>query len=470
MSVSENAIVTTLEELLDSLSGHTPDSLHALTLVESILQQEPCAEELQAAGESAAELVQELLLPLLTKDNAKLEKVKVLQASWCSATFAHDQRTPEKRAEQEAILEEMKGWVVDNAVPDPTSKTSPTNQAEETPLGLPRALFDRLTTALQLMGESEASLQTSINRWQDAKERPWKEVETVLHQINTAGHKAADAPWLRQKRMLYDALLLPIADTCEVAIGHLGRRRAETSQLLEELRQPGNQPNTHRLHGLLHTQVTTLHKEASSLKRQQDESRIKAEQLKDRLDQLGEALTQARTEHFQDPVTGIPDRFAFTAHLKRHLERAVHLGEVFALLLFHIHDFQHLIETLDGTAGAHQGSVGGRLVEALLKEIGQHVPEEAFLARLSVERFVILLPKCTEEEGKVVGTTIGNALENNKFSIDGQEHVISAYFGCAAYQPGMNAVKMLEITDRLAASAHAEKHTPRKEAQQVRTG
>ena len=473
MNVSEHSTVSALEEVLDLLRGEEPDNLLALQRVESILQQKPCAKEVQMAGIATADIIETLLLPVLSQDKTRLNRAKTLQESLRGKDLAESEElkngdlAKKMQAQQEEILKEMNHWVIDCSAPNPIPAKAPTTkqadgESNPTAMALPRTLFARMTHALRLICESEEQLGETVAAWQKEADPPWEEVVTVLSQVQSAGHKAAEAPWMRQRRVLYNELL-QLVRACERGVTSPGTNEEVVTQPRQEINKPGNRLEAHRLQKLLYTQASELHTEARSLKRQQDESRERAEQLKTRLDELELALTQARNEQFLDPVTGIPDRFAFTAHLQRYLERGIHLKEVFSLILFHFHDLQQLLDTLDTQVGMSK-----RLVTALADEMRRRIPGDAFLARLSPERFVILLPKHTDGESEQVGTTIAGSLEDTRFRLDDKEVTVEVHCGYATYQPGMDATQMLEITDRLAASAHAQKKESQQEAQQLR--
>ena len=465
MSRSDYSTVTTLEEMLDLLKGENPDPEQALKRLESILQHQPCAKEYQAANIATADIIDQLLLPVLNRDPARLQQTKTLQDY-----LRRDDLTEENQKEQNVILKSMEDWVIDCTVPDilvadTPSKKQP-NPADPTTeaAALPRTLFARLTAVLRLMCESEEQLGISIAAWQEAIIPPWETVATVLHDIQVTGHKAAEVPWMRQRRAFYDALL-HVAHACENAIIHTNRQNKEITSLIQEMGKQGSRVEAHRIHGLLYTRVSELQQESRHIKRRQTESRERAEQLKARLDQLEMELTRARSEQFLDPVTGIPDRFAFSAHLQRFLERGIHLKEVFSLVLFHFYGLQQQLDALDTSPEA---GVGKRLVTTLATEIRRHIPGESFLARLSTERFVILLPKYAEDDGAQMATTIASVLEDTRFQLDDKEVLVEVHTGCAAYRSGMDAAEIMEITNRLVASAQANKEGERQEARQVR--
>ncbi|MBF0165508.1 MAG: GGDEF domain-containing protein [Magnetococcales bacterium] len=192
-----------------------------------------------------------------------------------------------------------------------------------------------------------------------------------------------------------------------------------------------------------------LRQRARTLAARIEESRDTAERLRTRLRQLEEALTQARSDGFLDPVTGLPDRFAFSAQLRRHLERSVHLREPFALALVHVRNLTVLVGELGREGEA-------RLVDGLVGEIRPHLREEEYLARLSVERFVILFPRSDENRAEIAARELERMLSRTQFALEERMIHLEAYCGSVALGPEMSGREMLEMTERVAAAARSE--------------
>lgn len=449
---TETSTVEALEKLLDLLNERYPDPLLALEQVEWILQQELCSKEVQTAGAVAATIVELLILPALHRDPDRLKQAMTLQAHFLSA---HSE--PEIETQDEdwltASIQAIQGGMPTYIPPQATDS-------------LPRSLFARMTAVLRLIGESEPDVLKSVASWQSGTEATWERVAPFLEQIQAKGHKAAMPPSQRELRALYEALL-QISQGYTETLTHLGHTDPALSQPSKEARQFDSQVGKRHFQTLLHSQVMALQKEARSLKAQQEAGRGQAEQLKSRVEQLETSLAQARREQFLDPVTGIPDRFAFMAHLHRHLDRALHLGETFSLLLFHFYELQPLIDGLDKTNKRLQENPEKRLLTAIIQEMRPHLPESAFLARLSGERMVVLLPKLSVSRGEQMGGVIGQALEEVTFQLDDATVLLQVSFGCAAFQSGMNVTQMLETTDRLAAAAHSWREEGQMSARRV---
>ncbi|MBF0162083.1 MAG: GGDEF domain-containing protein [Magnetococcales bacterium] len=443
-----------LEKLLDLLNGNPADPQGALAQVEQMLEDAACAREIQEAGATAAALVEHLLLPALRQDPPRLERARAVQDYLIRETNRQMAVADSGAAEpiEEDFLEKSLLFLSEGM---PVHGTPP--RTEDL---LPQSLAARLAAALHLVGESETALRAQVTEWQNEEVVDWTLGGQILEQIRTAGHKAATPPWQRHRRAVYD-ILLRIAQSYGETLVRLGRKEPKLAQLLDAVRQfalVGSKVRAEgrRFHGLLHAQGMELQKEARSLRARQEEGRRRAEQFKQRVDQLEAALARTRREQFLDPMTGVPDRYAFMAHLHRHLDRALHLGETFSLLLFHFYELQQRLDGLGQGGGPLQNHAEQRLLLAMIQEMRPYLPESAFLARLSTERMVVLLPKYDVQEVERMGVVVGRILEGVSFVVDGQEVLVQASFGCAAFQAGMDIAQMLETTDRLAAAAHSD--------------
>lgn len=422
-----------LEDLLDLLKSqmnavgaHAPNTNQALQRVEEILARSPCSEECQSATEVAGAVLNQLVLPALKMDPDKFQHVQRMEEN---LLLGH---LPEEKD-----FCEVGGWMASLSEDEPD------------PESLPKSLFGRLMTLLSFLGESEPMVQSSLEKWRiESNSIPWQEAQSLLQQICSIGKKSAPPMWSRQRRVYYKTLL-DIAVTYGGAIAGWGRQDKELSQLLLDIQKKGGRVEQRQLHDLLSKQSATLQKHARSLRAEMAESKHQAERLKEKLDQLESELNKVRSEQFMDPNTGLPDRFAFTAHLKRCLERADLFGEFFAVVLFHFYDFLPLLDRL-GREGEN------RLLAALTSEMRRHLPDESFLARLSEERLVVLFPFSVATLAEKIGTDIHNDLLQTQFRLDEEMIDLDVHFGSVTFESGMDVLETLEKSDRLAALARSE--------------
>ena len=426
---------TLLEALLVLLDEDgPPDVVAARNAVDEHLDQDPCVLEKKAAIGVTTAILNQLVQPALSGDQKKADRV--------AAMVKQIEKKPSAEAGWEKDLKDASAWMSALAV-----------DKKGNPSGIPPAFSSRLLMALRLFGESEPWILQQVETWERSSlERlPWNAVEALLVRIADWEKKPAPPIWRRQRRRFHEAMIT-IADGCATLLDRMDRdganNRGEGGGLPPDLRSKEGLANPLRLRQVLQQQGSALKHHSRSLAARMAENRANAERLRKRLDQLENALSEARTSQFIDPATGLPDRSAFAAHLKRHLERAVHLGEMFSLALFHLDDFQTTINVLEAEGES-------RLLKALIAEMQALLPPEAFLARLSEERLVILFPKWAEKKVAKVAGSIAGRLADTRFQVDQTEVVVAPFFGTAAFQPGMSAARMLAQTDRLTAAARS---------------
>jgi diguanylate cyclase (GGDEF)-like protein/PAS domain S-box-containing protein len=117
-----------------------------------------------------------------------------------------------------------------------------------------------------------------------------------------------------------------------------------------------------------------------------------------------ETAEQLRRASEEDPLTGLPNRRSFQAHLQAATFRAMRSGSAVGLLLLDLDHFKHVNDTLGHAAGDH-----------LLKTFADRVRGSArptdFVARLGGDEFAVVLENVSGAEDLLaVGSRIGERL------------------------------------------------------------
>ncbi|MBF0127143.1 MAG: diguanylate cyclase [Magnetococcales bacterium] len=415
-----------LERLLVLLSTQPPHLATACKQLDDLLKKPSCVAETDIARKTAVRLLERLAAPALENDPEMRVVAEELRERLLTAGTLAGARIP---------LEKAAAWL------------SASQTGERAGEGIPVLLSERLLTVLRLYGESDAALAEEADRLLNGERRPnpWPGIDILLRDITAQSATSASSHRVLEGQALGIALrngLRALQATqpppsAPAEQNDQGEGPEEEARLLRAL-------TSHlRLRG------KALRQRARSLAGRVADSKELAERLRGRLRQLEEALSQARTDGFLDPVTGLPDRFAFTAQLKRHLERAVHLQESFSLALMHFHDFAPTVAAL-----GREGEV--RLVEGMVQEIRRHLREEEYLARLSVERFVILFPRSDANRAENAARELEQMLVQTQFALDDRMIHLEAYCGTVALGPQMSGQEMLEMTERVAAASRRE--------------
>lgn len=402
-----------LERVLVLLAAHPPHLPTARQQLDDLIARPPCGDETEAARRAVVRLWDRLVMPVL----AGHPESRILAEG-----LRERLKESGSLAGARGSLDKLAGWIV-----RPPAVVAGRD-------ALPSTLSGRLLTALRLYGEAlpEVGGVASALLEQNSGDPPWAEIEQLLQQVAARTEPPPPTPLdLEQERLRQQV---------QAGLERLNTIRA----VAEESDDPAD------LAACLRQRGREAKQRARSLAGRIADSQEMAERLKKRLRQLEEAVGQARIEGFMDPVTGLPDRFAFAAQLRRHLERAMHLREPFSLALLQLDELAPLAKRL-----GHEGEA--RLMDGLVGQIRRYLRDEEYLARLSVERLVMLFPRADQSRAEVAVREITGMLAQTRFLVD--EHGIDLYAHCGtvALGPEMSGQEMLELTDRLAAEARRER-------------
>ncbi|GAB0056578.1 hypothetical protein SIID45300_00886 [Candidatus Magnetaquicoccaceae bacterium FCR-1] len=403
-----------LERVLVLLGAKPPHLATARKQLDDLIALPPCSEESSGARKAVVHLFDRLALPVLEGHPETRLVAEGLRERLNQSGSLSGAKSP---------LEKAAGWIL---------RPPPLDESRE---ALPATLSGRLLTALRLHGEALAEVAGEANRLADrpAVADPWPEIELLLRRVAANREPFPPTPLARERKGLRQEIVQGLEALRAVHPSHTEEPEGQQSDLAALLRQRGKEAR----------------QKARSLAGRMADSKAMAERLKSRLRQLEEAVGQARIEGFMDPLTGLPDRFAFTAQLKRHLERAVHLNEPFSLALLHLHAFAPLVAKL-----GHEGET--RLMDGLVREIRRHLRDEEYLARLSVERLVILFPRSDQSRADVAVRDIEGMVGRTQFLLDERGIELEVHCGTVALDPGMSGQEMLELTDRVAVVSRRE--------------
>lgn len=423
MSEETQLVLERLQVLLGAKPPHIPT---ARKQIDDLLAKTPCLHETEAIRKAASRLMERLAMPILAGDPEMREISEGLQDRLLRTGSLAGARVP---------LERASAWLAAPQAPD---------DARE---GIPALLSTRLLTVLAGSGDPASAVAVEARRLlgRERSPDPWSEIERLLRLIPSLDPTPPPVR-IRERQVLNEAVqkgldgLSSLPEALPLTVEPRGDEGGEHQD---------DEGFLARQSGSLRARGKALRQHARSLAARITANKEMAERLRERLRQLEEALSQARSDGFLDPVTGLPDRFAFTAQIRRHLERAAHLREPFSLALLHFHDFAVTINGLDRDGES-------RLVAGMVREIRRHLRDEEYLARLSAERFVILFPRSDQSRAEVAAREIDRMLGQTRFVLDEREMLLEAYCGTAALGPEMTGQEMLELTDRMAAAARAQ--------------
>ncbi|MBF0371325.1 MAG: GGDEF domain-containing protein [Magnetococcales bacterium] len=417
------SLVPRLEELLTLLEGGKPRELaQGKALVESLLADAPCRKEVQGARKNVAGLISGLLKSALERQRGGAAKLQGLTRALVDDAAWEDGTISRKIQLLIPLLAPAKAG---------SAREAASIQAElpERVQGLLQLLLERSLAPGELPPDSKKLARADF----------WQEADRQLTALCAA---APLPPSSREfKKAAIKKTVLQLAHGLDTLLQELGRQDKNITATLAGLRKKQASGDLNLLAKTLLRECGLFQSHARSLRERSATVQDQIRRLEVRLEEMEEALDETRRDHHRDPSTGIPDRFAFSAHFERNRERADHLGELFVVLLVHLENHSALIDKI-GRKGER------KLFSALSARLGELLPDEALLTRLSGDRFGILLPKCHLEQLAPVGERIRRMLQGTRFRFDGHSIEVRGLLGAAAFEPEMTEEFLLSLADR----------------------
>ena len=154
--------------------------------------------------------------------------------------------------------------------------------------------------------------------------------------------------------------------------------------------------------------------------------------LRERVEQATEELRQQK-EHAEhrartDPLTGLPNRRAFTELARVEIERAQRFGQPLALIAVDLDHFKAINDNPGHAVGDAVLVDFAHRAQAQLRVIDQ-------LARIGGEEFVVLLPGTDARSACQVAERIRLMLDERALSVPGGSLRYTSSFGVAALEP-----------------------------------
>lgn len=160
------------------------------------------------------------------------------------------------------------------------------------------------------------------------------------------------------------------------------------------------------------------------------------EQLTNRLqsahkesDKLRQRIKQERDLAMIDPLTGIPNRFAYNERLAQEVARWKRYHNPLVLSVWDVDNFKRINDNY-----GHQA--GDKVLTVIAKLLQDKVRETDFAARFGGEEFVLLLPETDMEKASVVAEHIRKSVEACEFHYRGNRVPITISCGLSQFREG----------------------------------
>ncbi len=136
-----------------------------------------------------------------------------------------------------------------------------------------------------------------------------------------------------------------------------------------------------------------------------------------------------KQESSVDPLTGLSNRRAFEAELRKRLKPQEAAASSHVLLLIDLDKFK-VVNDLCGLKG------GDRLLQTVTDILLSYLPEAGFLARIGDDEFCLLLQGYDLEQGFLTAETLRSAIDEHTFEWEGRMIPSSASFGIVHLESG----------------------------------
>lgn len=138
-----------------------------------------------------------------------------------------------------------------------------------------------------------------------------------------------------------------------------------------------------------------------------------------------------------DTLTGICNRRCFDETLEREISRAARLSSPLSLILFDVDRFKRINDTFGHPTG-------DQVLAQLAGAVGGAIRTIDLFARWGGEEFIVLLPGCDLNAGRLLAEKLRSMLEKQPFADVGQ---VTCSFGVAEYAPGDNVETLIKKAD-----------------------
>ena len=160
-----------------------------------------------------------------------------------------------------------------------------------------------------------------------------------------------------------------------------------------------------------------------------------AEQVKHRIE---EEQLKART----DPLTGLPNRYAYDRHIITELERWERYQVVFSLCVADLDFFKQVNDDYGHLAGDKVLRLMARILQQNLRKID-------IVTRFGGEEFVVIMPSTDGTSASHAVEKVRKVIEESPFNFQGKPVRITMSFGVTEVRPGDTPDEIFSRADRM---------------------
>ncbi|QLL13603.1 GGDEF domain-containing protein [Pseudomonas chlororaphis] len=154
-----------------------------------------------------------------------------------------------------------------------------------------------------------------------------------------------------------------------------------------------------------------------------------------------EHLEEQRQKALIDPLTGLPNRAAWSERLEHEVAQWQQHGNTLLLAMLDLDHFKRINDNYGHLAG-------DKVLKIIAGVLRKHLRGSDFIARFGGEEFVLLMPDTTWPIGARLAETLRAAIEACPFHFKGERVTITMSIGMSAFKPGERSDLVLKRADQ----------------------
>ncbi|RLU09903.1 hypothetical protein CS078_00370 [Pseudomonas prosekii] len=154
-----------------------------------------------------------------------------------------------------------------------------------------------------------------------------------------------------------------------------------------------------------------------------------------------EHLEEQRQKALIDPLTGLPNRAAWSERLEREISEWQQHGNTLMLAMLDLDHFKRINDNYGHLAG-------DKVLKIIASVLRKRLRGSDFIARFGGEEFVLLMPATVPAVGAKLLQTLRAAIEACPFHFKGERVTITVSMGLAAFKPGEHSDMVLKRADQ----------------------
>ncbi|MFJ2281491.1 diguanylate cyclase [Pseudomonas sp. NPDC087803] len=154
-----------------------------------------------------------------------------------------------------------------------------------------------------------------------------------------------------------------------------------------------------------------------------------------------EHLEEQRQKALIDPLTGLPNRAAWSERLEHEIKQWQQHGNTLSLAMLDLDHFKRINDNYGHLAG-------DKVLKIIATVLRKRLRGADFIARFGGEEFVLLLPATTPAVGAKLLESLRAAIEACPFHFKGERVTITISMGLASFKPGEHSDLVLKRADQ----------------------